>query len=65
MLYFHVVYWTNAVLHNFLASETFRILQSRASIKHITCVSRKTGLSKAVGQNIVKICEKRTEKSGA
>ena len=61
MLYFHVVYCTNAVLHNFLASETFRILQSRASIKHITCMSRKTGLnseSKAVGLNIVKICEK-------
>ena len=57
MLYFHVVYCTDAVLHTFLASETFRILQSRASIKHITCMSRKTGPnseSKAVGLNIVK-----------
>ena len=53
MLYFHVVYCTNAVLHNFLASETFR----NFAIKHITCMSRKTGPnseSEAVGLNIVK-----------
>ena len=38
---FHVV-CTNAVLHLLLASSIFRIFQSKASRKHITCMSRKT-----------------------
>ena len=64
---FHVVF-TNAVLHNFLTSKLFRILQSRACRKHNIYVSRKAdpnSESKAAALNIVKICEKKAGKSGA
>ena len=65
MLYFHVVYCTNAVLHNFLASETFRNFAIKNKYKAHYMYVKKNWTKQRKQSCWAKYSEKWTEKSGA